>query len=292
MIKLCAPAKVNLHLHITGQRDDGYHYIDSIMGFTQWGDDITITPADQLTFTVDGPYAHIFNANDDMQSLEPDSKNHIIRAVHLMAKQANKSPDIHIHLTKNIPVGAGLGGGSSDAATVMNALNEMWDMGLGLDDLCQIGLQLGAELPVCLHKKPCHVTGIGEIIKPIDYTVSTKSFVIVWPDQELLTAGVFHQFRSMPHKDTIISIGHDKFNLEEDCYDYIAKTSNDLTGAAIELCPEVATILSDLMDCYGCILSRMSGSGSSCFGVFETIEQAEHAAKQFKNAVVTHIVNP
>jgi len=292
MIKLHAPAKVNLHLHITGQRDDGYHYLDSIMGFTQWGDEIQITPSDTLSFTVEGPYANIFDEDEALKSLESDSANLIIRATHLMAERANKKPNIHIHLIKKIPAGAGLGGGSSDAAAVMRGLNDLWDMQLTIDELCQIGLTLGAELPICLHQKPCHVKGIGDLIEPLDYKVSEKAFVIAWPDQGLLTAGVFQHFQSIPHKNTIMSVERASFDIKDDCYGYIATTSNDLTGAAIELCPEIATLLSDLISCDGCILSRMSGSGSACFSAFESLEDAENAAKQFKNAVVTYIANP
>ena len=158
-MKFTAPAKINLNLNITGRRDDGYHTLDSIMTFTKWGDEITVTPADELQFTVDGPYATIFTP--ELLSVERDSPNLIIRALWMMTDKAQQEPRFHIHLTKNIPTGAGLGGGSNDAAIVMKALNEYWNIGLSIEDLCAMGLTLGAELPVCLHGKPAHVRGIG-----------------------------------------------------------------------------------------------------------------------------------
>jgi 4-diphosphocytidyl-2-C-methyl-D-erythritol kinase len=267
-MKFIAPAKINLNLNITGRRDDGYHTLDSIMVFTRWGDEITITPTDELTFTVDGPYASIFTSA--LLSVERDSSNLIIRALWVMADKAQQEPRFHIHLTKNIPAGAGLGGGSSDATTIMHALNNHWDMGLSMDELCTIGLALGAELPVCLHGTSARVTGIGDVITPID--IDPLHILIVWPDHELSTIEMFKHYQQSKLPFT-------QFNGNWQ------SSQNDMTGSAIELCPDIGELLSTLIDCDGCVIARMSGSGSACFGVFKTVEQAQRAQSQFKNTI-------
>jgi 4-diphosphocytidyl-2-C-methyl-D-erythritol kinase len=263
-MKLVAPAKINLDLKITGRRDDCYHTLSSTMMFTQWGDVMTLTPCDKLLFTVDGPYSHIFNG--DLMSVERKSPNLIIRAIWAMADIAKRTPEFHIHLTKNIPSGAGLGGGSSDAAAIINALNTYWKMGLSFDDLCVVGLRLGAELPVCLHAKSAHVSGIGEVIEPAN--IAPLHLLIVWPDATLMTADVFAEY----------------------CVDDNGAGNNDLSLAAMRLCPDIQTILNDLQACDGCVSATMSGSGSACFGIFETEAQAKNALPCFKNAIVTKTV--
>jgi len=277
-LRLTAPAKINLSLNITGRRDnDGYHLLDSVMVFTAWGDEITLHPAKSLTFTVDGPYATIFD--DTLRATDHTSPNLIVQAAYMMAEKAGRAPNIHIHLTKNIPAGAGLGGGSSDAAAVMNGLNDLWDMGLSRAALCQMGLRLGAELPVCLHApSACRVTGIGDYIEALS-PLPSYHLVITWPDQSLATQHVFDVYRQ------------GDFALTPADKDWI-KSGNDLTATAITLCPNIGELLSDLWDCEGCILSRMSGSGSACFGIFSTADQAQAAASRFKNAIVTTTHSP
>lgn len=274
-MRVRAPAKINLNLSITGRQDDGYHLLDSVMVFTSWGDDIIIKSASEFKLTADGPFSNIFTA--ELLSTNRGAPNLIVKAVYMMADRAGRNPDIHIHVTKNIPAGAGLGGGSSDAAAVMHALNDLWDMNLSLDELCAMGLELGAELPICLHGRAAKVTGIGDIITPVE--VSPLHLLIVWPDTGLLTKDVFAQYRQLnvPFTD-----GHDEW----------MSANNDLTPAAIELCPEIGELLSDLAESDGCILSRMSGSGSACFGVFDNEKAAKAALPKFKNAVVTGVVRP
>jgi len=261
-MKFMAPAKINLNLSIAGRRADGYHLLQSDMVFTTWGDEITITPSDEFTLTADGPYSNIFTA--DLLSTDRGASNLIIRAVYALIHNRNILPSIHVHVNKVIPAGAGLGGGSSNAAAVIHALNDYWKLNLSMDELCAVGLELGAELPACLHARPCRVTGIGDIIEPID--VSPMILLIVWPDAPLLTKDVFGVYESEVHE------------------------VNDLTDAAISLCPEIGDLISVLQSSKGCVRANMSGSGSACFGVFENINQAKAAQSQFKNAIVTTTV--
>ena len=271
-MKFIAPAKINLNLNITGRRDDGYHTLDSIMVFTRWGDEITITPTDRLQFVVDGPYASIFD--EPLLSVERDSPNLIIRALWMMADTAEKEPNFKIQLTKNIPAGAGLGGGSNDAAVIMKAINQYWNMELSIDDLCTMGLILGAELPICLHGTSARVTGIGDIIEPVN--IPLQNILITWPDHPLSTIEVFNHYRQS-------GLPFTQFDGDWQLY------HNDLTGSAIELCPHIGELLSTLTTCDGCEIARMSGSGSACFGIFETVDQAQRASQNFKNAIVTTV---
>lgn len=261
-MKLLAPAKINLNLSIAGRREkDGYHLLESKMVFTNWGDDITITSADEFRLTAEGPYSNIFTGA--LLATNRGAPNLIVRATYLMADKAKRNPDIHIHVGKNIPAGAGLGGGSSDAACVMRALNDMWDMGLTIDELCAMGLTLGAELPACIHGRPCRVTGIGDIITPIES--EEKFIVITWPDHPLLTKDVFEAYAQSP----------------------VTGQVNDLTQAAQKLCSEIEISIQQLNGFNGCESAFMSGSGSACFGIFKTLELAEAASCHFENAIAT-----
>ena len=271
-----APAKINLNLHITGRRPDGYHTLDSFMVFTEWGDTVTVTESNEPSMSVTGTRADIIHG--DLLSMDRTSPNLIIRALHAMGDACGKAPNIHIDLVKEIPSGAGLGGGSSDAAATMLALNELWGYPLTMTQLCDIGLTLGAELPVCLAQKPSRVQGIGDIVKPLR-DVPTYPIVIVWPDKELLTKDVFQAFKARN--------GHFDPPLNGRSIEDLQVTINGLQQTAITLQPDIESILNQLGNADGCTLARMTGSGAACFGLFETSEQAESASILFKNAVAT-----
>ena len=267
-----APAKVNLNLHITGRNDAGYHLLDSLMAFTEWGDIITIRNSSDYRLTASGPC---------VGTIPLDETNLVTRAVNIMADTCKKRPGVHIHIEKNIPIGAGLGGGSSDAATVMHALNKRWNAGLTIDTLCTIAAPLGAEMTVCLHQKAARVTGIGETVIPVKSSIR-HPILIVWPDQPLLTKDVFDQYRN----------NHYPFNAPLPAFTgEIAplkhETCNALQPAAIELCPDIQDILNQIGSTNGCILSRMSGSGSACFGIFKDEISRNNAAANFKNVATT-----
>jgi 4-diphosphocytidyl-2-C-methyl-D-erythritol kinase len=272
-----SPAKINLNLHITGRRGDGYHLIDSHMVFTKWGDTITLTPSEKLSFTVDGDCASMFIG--DLKSVNRTSKNLIIQAVYAMADRANRDPQFNINLTKNIPSGAGLGGGSSNAATTMLAINEQWNNPFTTDDLYKIGLTLGAELPVCLYQKTAHVQGIGDIVNPMPLGEIPSNIVIAWPDESLLTKDIFQTYQNNG-QEFDLPFGND--------LDLIAK--NSLQSVAIQLCPDIQGIIMKMKQSDGCIQSKMTGSGSACFGLFDCPNNAKNAAELFQNSTVTTIL--
>lgn len=273
-----AHAKINLNLHITGRRDDGYHLLDSIMVFTDWGDHITLKPADTLSLTMGGDYGGYYMA--DLLSTETNSPNLVIRTVHAICRKLDKNPNFAIHIDKYIPIGAGLGGGSVDAAMVMHMINDYYDAPLSLDEMCDLALPLGAEMPVCLRSQSTRVQGIGDVLTPVD--VPPLHIVIAWPDQSLMTANVFRHYRD--HQTDFDA----PLPCEgRDCMDVIAQTGNALQSSAEALCPQITDIIKTLEHGEGCQIARMTGSGSACFGVFDSDANAKAVASQLTNAVVT-----
>ena len=265
-MKFIAHSKLNLYFHIAGRRDDGYHLIESIFAFTEFGDEIVIKSDEQLTLSIDGEFASVI-AHESIEN------NLVYRAAELLQKICNVSEGAQIHLTKNIPVGAGLGGGSSDAAAILKALNSFWNLNLSFEKLCEIGLQLGADVPACIIEKPAFVRGIGEIIEPVTLPFTRKFVVLVNSNKLLPTPQVFAQYKKRnPAFD--ISVNHDRFN--------ITAHHNALETDAIVLMPEIQTILEAMQKQEGCFLSRMSGSGATCFGLFDDLNDAKNACSFFE----------
>src|SRR5262245_16594826 len=153
-----APAKVNLDLRVTGRRPDGYHELDSIVTFAAWADRLAFAPERRLTLRLSGPFA---------AALSEHSDNLVLRAARLLAYHGGCPPHVGITLDKQIPVAAGLGGGSADAAATLRALCRLWRLELTLADLLPLALELGADVPVCLGSRPARMRGIGEQIEPI-----------------------------------------------------------------------------------------------------------------------------
>ena len=257
-----APAKINLSLRVTGKRDDGYHLLHSLTCFADFGDLITIAPADNFKFTQDSEFK-VLPENDD---------NLIVKTAHKMAEIFNKPLNCHLHLVKDIPIGAGLGGGSSDVAATVKALIAFWSITPSNDQLQPFLLSIGADVPACYYAQPCVFEGIGEIITPI--TDMPKIYaVLVYPNKFCSTADVFKNYNDE------FSIAPNKPN---DIWQYIKDQKNDLTQSAIQNITEIRDVLSILENTNNCLINRMSGSGSCCFGIFETEEQAKQAAEKIQ----------
>jgi 4-diphosphocytidyl-2-C-methyl-D-erythritol kinase len=251
-----AAAKINLYLHVLGRRADNYHLIDSLVGFADIGDRLAVERAQSLSLTVGGSEAAALAAAGD--------DNLVLRAARLLAAHAGIGPGARMHLEKNLPVAAGLGGGSSDAAAALQALATLWRLPIGAARLCRLGLALGADVPVCLAGRPAWVGGIGEAIEPIA-DLPAAGILLVNPRRRLPTAAVFAarqgpfgtaaRFSPMP-KD-ITGLARE-----------LRTRRNDLTEAAIVLVPKIAAVLAALEDLDRALLARMSGSGASCFALF------------------------
>jgi 4-diphosphocytidyl-2-C-methyl-D-erythritol kinase len=259
-----APAKLNLALHATGRRPDGYHLLDSLVAFTRFGDRLTITPADEDSFVMSGPFA---------AGLQADDTNLVIRARDALRQAFGHQAPAAIALEKNLPVASGVGGGSSDAAAVLKGLRDVWKLDASDADLARIGLTLGADLPMCLAAKPLLARGIGDEITPVPGTASL-GIVLVNPGVAVSTADVFAALASadnepLPPLPRTLDF-HGLCN-------WLETTRNDLEAPARRIRPEISGALAALRK-GGAHFARMSGSGATCFGLFESGNVAKRAA--------------
>ena len=261
-MKLFAPAKINLMLHVIGRRDDGYHVVQSVMGFADTGDILEAVPADTYSLAINGAFA----AHAPL-----DDTNLVTRAIRAMEAKAGRRAEMALTLTKHLPTGAGLGGGSADAAAAMHLLNAAWGKAFDEDALQQIGLQIGAELPICVVSKDGWVEGIGD--KVTAQHIELMHGVLIWPGQGLATADIFAAYKN---SDSVFS---DPVT-QPDCVtiDWLANARNDLMPHSIAALPAVADALEVLADDEGCLLARMTGTGSCVFGLFSEREAANRTA--------------
>ncbi|MBK1682580.1 4-(cytidine 5'-diphospho)-2-C-methyl-D-erythritol kinase [Rhodoferax fermentans] len=238
---ICAPAKLNLFLHIVGRRPDGYHLLESVFMLIDWSDTL------HVELRQDGQISR-----EDLSTPLPPN-DLIVRAAQALQQASGTSYGAHICIDKQIPAQAGMGGGSSDAASTLLALNRLWGLNLSLASLKAIGLKLGADVPFFLGGHNAWVTGIGEIMTPVE--VPSARFVVVKPNQGLETQRIFsHPDLKRDTKSAILSgFAADAFGFGQ----------NDLQSVAEKLCPEISQAL-DWLKTSG-LTGRMTGSGSAVF---------------------------
>jgi 4-diphosphocytidyl-2-C-methyl-D-erythritol kinase len=260
-----APAKVNLYLHVTGRRADGYHLLDSLVAFVDIGDRLTAEAAKSLSLTVDGPEA------GDLAAIGDD--NLVLRAARLLAERAGISAGAVLHLDKHLPVAAGIGGGSSDAAAALLALKRLWRVSLDDEALCALGAELGADVPACLYRRAVWVGGIGQRLEAAG-PLPEAGVLLVNPRRALPTAAVFVARRG-PFGDVgrFAPVPSTAAGLAR----ALLPCRNDLTEAAIGLVPEIAAVLALLGRLPGPLVAGMSGSGATCFALFPNRAAAEEA---------------
>jgi 4-diphosphocytidyl-2-C-methyl-D-erythritol kinase len=265
-IGLLAPAKLNLFLEVTGQREDGYHLIESLIAFLDIGDLLYLKAAERSSLTVTGPFASGVPSGGD---------NLVMKALRLLERLSGRALPVAVTLEKRIPSGAGLGGGSADAAALLQGLPALY--GLDIDDTVLRGeaLALGADLPACLEARPVLVGGIGEILEPFSGLPAFPA-VVVHPGKSLSTPDVYRAY-DQAHRDCACCRGGAAFP-PLSVVDALAQRRNDLEHAAIALEPAVAEVLTALSGSEGCLLARMSGSGSAAFGLFADDGAAQQAA--------------
>ncbi len=263
-LALNAPAKVNLALHVTGRRADLYHLIDSIAVFADVGDRIEIIPAGRLSVSLCGPFAG--HAPGDRTDLA-------WRAAEAFFAHAGSKSPVAIRVEKNIPAGAGLGGGSADAAAVLAALDLYFETRIPPEVLSAIGLTLGADVPMCLLGGALRARGIGEEIERLAGWPSLP-LLLVWPGRAVSTVDVFRtlQTRENPPLPALPPAG----GIQEAAA-WLARCRNDLERPALALSAEIGDALG-LLRKSDCLLARMSGSGSACFGLYADLAGAEAAA--------------
>lgn len=263
-----APAKLNLYLHVVGRRADGYHLLDSLVAFAAVGDEIHAAPAPSLSLRVTGPRAAGLAG--------PVEENLVWRAAELLAASAGRTPAASLELVKRLPVASGIGGGSSDAAAALRALDALWRLDLDRASLDALGLRLGADLPVCLLARAAWLAGIGEQVEPAP-SLPPVAALLVNPGIGLPTPSVFAA-RQGPFSEParFAAMPADAAGLAA----LLARRRNDLTDAAIALLPEIGGMLERLERLEGALLARMSGSGATCFALFDRLAAAEEAAAQ------------
>ncbi len=263
-IKKTARAKINLCLHITGQRDDGYHLLDSVVALAEFGDVLTFEPADSVSLSVDGPFAAGLAGSED---------NLILKS----ARCFTAATGCAIRLHKTLPVASGIGGGSADAAAAIHGLAEHWQLPLPDADT---QLSLGADVAVCVQGTATRMRGIGEELMPIS-GMPDLHVVLVNPGVAVATRQVFHALATKENS-ALIEPPVSPFS-ESDFIDWLALNRNDLEPAAIQIAPVIGNVLAAL-NASGARLARMSGSGATCFGIFETQKAAGIAAKTLVSA--------
>lgn len=268
-IELTARAKLNLYLHVLGRRADGYHELDSLVAFAAFGDRLTLAPAEDLRLEVEGPFAN---------RLAGTSDNLVLKAAHLLQARFNVAGGALIHLEKRIPVAAGLGGGSADAAAALNGLARLWGLPGRSEDLAALARELGADVPVCLDGRPAFIGGIGDRLEPAPPLPET-GLVLANPRIPLPTPAVMAG-RQGPF--SAAARWSKPVREPEALARLLQHRRNDLTRAALALAPEIGEVLAALSALPGVLLARMSGSGATCFGLVRGRAEAEAAAEALR----------
>jgi len=270
-----APAKINLWLKVVGRRADGLHRLDSLVAFSDLADEIEAQPADRLVLTVDGPLAPALTAESD---------NLVLKAARLLADRAGVAPRAALRLTKRIPVAAGLGGGSADAAAALQALVGLWRIALPVEELFDAAAQLGADVPMCLAGRAALVSGVGEQLASAP-PLPPCAVLLVNPGVVLPTAEVFAaRHGDFSPERPLARPWSDLAGLAA----ALAERGNDLTDAACGLRPAIADVLAFLRGTEGVRHAAMSGSGATCFALYGTQDAAQRAAARVPSSWWRH----
>ncbi|GBD43804.1 4-diphosphocytidyl-2-C-methyl-D-erythritol kinase [bacterium HR40] len=266
VIRERAPAKINLDLFVTGRRADGFHELDSLVVFGLVADELWLEPAADFSLSVEGPFA---------AAVPRGESNLVLQAAREFARTFRPPTAARLRLVKNIPVAAGLGGGSADAAACLRALVRLAGLDPELPVLLDLAAGLGADVPVCVFANTARMRGIGERLDPVR-GLPPLPLVLVNPAIALETARVFRALAGrfgtasrppLPAAPSLVGFAS-----------WLARGRNDLEAPARELAPVVGDVLEALRGEEGCLVARMSGSGSSCYGLFSSEAAAQRAA--------------
>ena len=267
--KFIAPAKINLNLHITGKNDNGYHLLDSLVCFTEFGDELNITLRNdnQFNLSISGNYGDGLSNTDNL----------IIRGCELIGKQFNDVCGADIELIKNIPISSGIGGGSSDCATTIKALLQLWGKGEP-ENISELLLSLGADVPVCYYGNSCNMTGVGENITPIN--LPEFYMIVANPNIEVSTSDIFKEFSKKPRLSNAPS--YETITDYNSLVKFIIESHNALQEPAIKTAPQILDLLQQLGNT-GSDVVGMSGSGATCFALFENEQSAQVGLEKIDN---------
>ncbi len=263
-LALDAPAKINLFLHVVGRRDDGYHLIDSAIAFAEVGDGLSVARDDGLSLAISGPFAGTL-AGDPNDNL-------VLRAAHALRDAATVADGAMITLDKRLPVASGIGGGSADAAASLRLLAALWNV--PEEVAARLAVGLGADVPVCLRSLPARVGGIGETIEILD-PLPACGVVLANAGEGVSTPAVFAARSGGFSK----AADWEPPSSYPELIDRLGATRNDLADAARAVSPVIGDVLAALEETPGCGVTRLSGSGGTCFGLYETAGAAASAAE-------------
>ncbi|UAJ09450.1 4-(cytidine 5'-diphospho)-2-C-methyl-D-erythritol kinase [Polymorphobacter megasporae] len=254
-----APAKVNLALHLRRRREDGYHDLETVFVFTEFGDTLHVRSGAGLSLAMTGPLAQAVGDGDNL----------VLRAARALAEAAGVPANAALTLDKHIPVAAGLGGGSADAAAALRLLNRFWKLEWPIERLLPIAASLGADVPACLVGRTVTGTGRGEVLTPVDLDIAGTPILLVNPRVAVPTGPVFSGW------DRI-----DRGPLDPTAW---RGARNDLAEPAIRLAPVIAEVLAALANTGACLV-RMSGSGATCFALYASAAGRDSAARSLSEA--------
>lgn len=257
-----APAKINMTLHVVGRRNDGYHELESLVAFANMGDDMSLDPGKPLALTVAGPFSEACGDN-----------NLVLKAAQALLARLPGLKTGDFHLQKNLPVAAGLGGGSADAAATLRLLAGANALPADHPSLREAALAIGADVPVCLASKTALMRGVGEQIKPIVFPLLDA--VLVNCGTPLTTRDVFSHFSPAPRQQTrMLEARPERFT---DAIEWLKMGDNDLAPAARQLCPEITHVEKALGETQAALV-RLTGSGATVFGLYPDKVAAHSAA--------------
>lgn len=266
-VSVFAPAKINLSLHVGGKRTDGFHELQSLVVFADVGDALEIARSDKLSLAIEGPFA---------QSL--GGENLITKAVCAFAEATGQAVNVRAVLTKNLPVASGIGGGSADAAATLRALAQLYP-GVSDAQMLDIATELGSDVPACFHSRPLIMRGRGEQIELLPLFPPLQA-VLVNPGVSVATADVF---RSLKTRTGVGGSPPDTSSLAK-LLRFLRASRNDLEAPARTIAPVIGEVLDELARMPGIELARVSGSGATCFGLFESKFEAEMAATALRSS--------
>ncbi len=263
MLTELAPAKVNLFLHVTGRRADGYHTLDSLAVFAGAADVLSAEPADALDLELTGRFASALSGD-----------NLVLRAARALADAAGVAPRARLILEKRLPVASGIGGGSADAAAALRVLTRLWGVEIAPEALAELALRLGADVPVCLASRPARMGGVGEALGPAP-SLPSCGLLLVNPGVAVATADVFRaRSGGFSPPAELPAAWADASAMAAG----LSNLRNDLQEPACALQPAVGEALEAVASTPECLLARMSGSGATCFGLFPDAELASAAS--------------
>jgi 4-diphosphocytidyl-2-C-methyl-D-erythritol kinase len=260
-----AYAKLNLALHVRAREPDGYHRLETVFAFCEDGDELSVDPGQGLSLRLDGPFAPMLSDGPD---------NLVVRAAHALRRACAIETGAALRLDKRLPIASGIGGGSADAAAALRLLCRFWQVDPGVEELHAIAAALGADVPACLQSTAAWGEGRGDCLTPIVNDLHGAPVLLVNPNVEVSTAEAFGRWNGLDHGPLAVGSAREA----------ALEGRNDLEAPATALAPEITELLAFLRSCGGIMAARMSGSGATCFGLFERPADRDAAAERVRHA--------